>query len=252
MRVYWLQGGRRRGWSLAIILGTWLGLVPGTGLLAQRAVAANADSSGKGPLVGFRYENEQLQPAKYSLVIHKSGAGEYHSEPAATPPPDTASYHPMANALDRSVQISKPVLEQIFLTAREQKFFAIPCEDTKDKVAFQGTKQLSYQGPDGVGSCSYNWSKLLAIQKLTAIFESIAFTLEEGRRLEVEQKHDRLAVDAELGVLVDAVKDGRAIELQNIQETLQAIIGDEAIMERARARAQKLLEGATGERASWP
>ena len=81
-------------------------------------------------------------------------------------------------------------------------------------------KQLSYQGPDGNGSCTYNWSKSGAIEKLTTIFESIAFTLEEGRRLAIEHKHDRLALDQELGVLLDAVKDGRALEVQCIQPVL--------------------------------
>ncbi len=202
------------------------------------------NSHGGGAQVAFRYENAQLQPAKYSFVIHEDGSGSYHSEPGATPPADTPAYHPLAQAQDRAVRLSHPVVEQIFATAREQKFFAIPCEEKKAKVAFQGTKELSYQGPDGQGSCTYNWSKISSIEKLTTMFESIAFTLEEGRRLEVEQKHDRLAMDAELGALLDAVKDGRALEIQNIQPTLQGIIDDEAAMDRARSRARKLLEGA--------
>ena len=143
------------------------------------------------------------------------------------------------------MQLSKPVTEQIFAIAREQKFFAAPCEDKKDKVAFQGTKQLSYQGPEGSGSCTYNWSRFPAIEKVTTLFESIAFTLEEGRRLEIEHKHDRLALDAELQLLVQAAKDGRALEMQTIQPTLQEIIDDEAVLERARARARKLLEAAS-------
>ena len=140
------------------------------------------------------------------------------------------------------MQLSRPVVGQIFSTARAQKFFAIKCEDGKDKVAFQGTKQLSYQGPDGSGSCTYNWSKSGAIEKLTTIFESIAFTLEEGRRLEVEHKHDRLALDAELGDLLTAVKEGRALEVQSIQPVLQEIAEDDSVLERARMRAKKLLD----------
>ena len=140
------------------------------------------------------------------------------------------------------MQLSKPVVEQIFSTARAEKFFAIRCEDGKDKIAYQGTKQLSYQGPDGSGSCTYNWSKSAAIAKLTALFESIAFTLEEGRRLAVEHKHDRLALDAELGELLTAVKEGRALEVQSIQPVLQEIAEDEAVLDRARKRAKKLLD----------
>lgn len=211
--------------------------------------AGRADSSAR---VEFLYENPQLQPARYQLVVDESGAGHFHSEPGPNPPQDTASYHPLPDSLDRPVQLSKSATIQIFSTARGQKFFAIPCEDTRNKVAFQGTKQLSYQGADGSGSCTYNWSKLASIQKLTSMFESIAYTLEEGRRLEIEHKHDRLALDAELGLLVEAVKNGEASEVENIRPVLQAIIDDEATLERARSRAQQLLDRADSNRASLP
>jgi hypothetical protein len=195
-----------------------------------------------GAQVRFDYENKQLQPAQYTFLVDESGSGHFHSEPGNPPPVDTVSYQSLAEALDRPVQLSKPVVEQIFSTARAEKFFAIRCEDGKDKIAYQGTKQLSYQGPDGSGSCTYNWSKSAAIAKLTNIFESIAFTLEEGRRLAVEHKHDRLALDAELGELLTAVKEGRALEVQSIQPVLQEIAEDEAVLDRARQRAKKLLD----------
>ncbi|AXC14238.1 hypothetical protein ACPOL_4976 [Acidisarcina polymorpha] len=193
------------------------------------------------PHVSFHYEHPQLQPAKYTFVIFEDGRGEFHSEPSATPPHDTLSYQTMAHPLDRPVQLSKTAVEEIFSTARAQRFFAVSCEDVKDKVAFQGTKQLSYAGPDGNGSCTYNWSKIAPIQKVTTTFESIAFTLEVGRRLEVEHKHDRLALDAELATLLSAAKDGRALEIQTIQPILEEISNDEAVLERARSRARKLL-----------
>ena len=99
--------------------------------------------------VRFTFENQQLQPAKYTFLIDESGMGHFHSEPAIPPPPDTHSYQHLAEALDRPVQLSKPVVDQIFALARSEKFFAVPCEDTKHKIAFQGTKELSYQGSDG-------------------------------------------------------------------------------------------------------
>lgn len=226
-----------------------LGLLPASlvplaiGVCAVGVWAQNASGSQTaGAQVGFTYENKQLQPAKYAFLIEESGSGHFHSQPGDPPPADTASYQSLAEAQDRPVQLSRPVVGQIFAIARAQKFFAIKCEDGKDKVAYQGTKQLSYQGPDGSGSCVYNWSKSTAIEKLTTIFGSIAFTLEEGRRLAVEHKHDRLALDQELGVLVDAVKDGRALEVQSIQPVLQEIAEDDSVLERARMRAKKLLD----------
>ncbi len=216
-------------------------VLSGTGLHAQSAGSTGASAPMSGAQVRFEYENKQLQPAKYTFLIDENGSGHFHSEPGNPPPSDTTSYQTLAEPLDRQVQISRPVVEQIFSTARGERFFAITCEDGKNKVAFQGMKQLSYRGPDGSGSCSYNWSKSAAIEKLTATFESIAFTLEEGRRLAVEHKHDRLALDEELGLLLDAVKDGRALEVQSIHPVLQEIVEDETVMERARTRAKKLM-----------
>jgi hypothetical protein len=229
--------GRSVGVFSASLVAVAIG-VCAAGVWAQDASGPQAG----GAQVGFAYENKQLQPAKYAFLIDESGAGHFHSQPGEPPPPDTVSYQTLAEAQDRPVQLSKPIVEQVFSTARAQKFFAIKCEDGKDKIAFQGTKQLSYQGPDGRGSCTYNWSKSGAIEKLTTIFESIAFTLEEGRRLEVEHKHDRLALDAELGDLLTAVKDGRALEVQSIQSVLQEIAEDDSVLERARMRAKKLLD----------
>ncbi len=212
------------------------------GVAGRAQPAKPASPQTGGAQVRFGYENKQLQPARYTFAIDESGSGHFHSEPGDPPPADTVSYQTLAEAQDRPVQLSKPIVDQIFSTARSAKFFAIACEDGKNKVAFQGTKTLSYQGSDGSGSCTYNWSKSAAIEKLTAIFESIAFTLEEGRRLAVEHKHDRLALDAELGELLDAVKEGRALEVQSIQPVLQEIAEDDAVMDRARQRAKKLLD----------
>jgi hypothetical protein len=228
---------------LAIVV--FLSLLGGDGLFGQSMGSGSTagDESPGDPQVGFRYENAQLQPAKYSLVVHEDGSGHYHSEPGSTPPADTPSYHPLAQAQDRPIRLSPPMVEKIFSTARSAKFFANGCEEPKSKIAFQGTKELSYQGPDGKGSCTYNWPKSVSLQKLTAIFESIAFTLEEGRRLDIEHKHDRLGLDAELGDLSEGVKEGRALEIQNIRSTLQEIIDDDTVMERVRSRAGKLLDG---------
>ena len=227
----------RRSLTAALVFAPTLLCTTIAAAQADPAVAAGSEKA----QVGFQYENQQLQPAKYSLVIYEDGSGQYHSEPGLTPPADTPSYHPMAHPEDRPVQLTKATVDQLFGTARGQKYFAIGCEDTKNKVAFQGTKELTYKGPDGAGSCTYNWSKIAAIQKVTSTFESIALTLEIGRRLEVEHKHDRLALDAELGDLLSATKEGRALEIQTIQPVLEEIVNDEAVLERARSRARKLL-----------
>ncbi len=241
MREYWRNAG------LLLLLAS----SGGVGICAQvGGVSTPAPLAQHGAEVTFSYENQQLQPAKYKMVIYEDGSGHFHSEPGSTPLDASASYQPLAQQLDRSIQLSPATIDKIFSTAKGQRFFSVACEDTKNKVAFQGTKELSYSSSAGHGSCIYNWSKIVAIQRLTSILESIAFTLEEGRRLEIEHKHDRLSLDSELGALLDAAKDDRAAEMQNIQSTLQRIVDDGEVMDRARLRAKKLLESTGGDRAS--
>jgi hypothetical protein len=111
-------------------------------------------------------------------------------------------------------------------------------------VAYQGTKTLEYTGPEGNGSCVYNWGKNAQINKLTDQFEAMAITLEEGSKLKRQYEHGRLSLDTELEFLDQMVGDGRAIEVENIAPILQTIAGDEAVLKRVQRRARALLEAA--------
>src|SRR5215469_18245170 len=70
-------------------------------------------------------------------------------------------------------------------------------------------------------------------------------TVHVGNRLAIEHTHSRLSLDAELQQLEDAVKDRRALEIENIAPELQSIAADPAVMNRARNRARALLNGET-------
>ena len=121
------------------------------------------------------------------------------------------------------------------------------CDDAGAKVAFQGKKTLEYEGPNGPGSCTYNWSNSKYIQLITKECEGIALTLEEGRKLEVEHEHARLSLDPELETLDRLARSGDALELGNIAPVLSAIAADDAVMQRARSRARTLLDMAKSE-----
>jgi hypothetical protein len=132
----------------------------------------------------------------------------------------------------------------MFATARKNKFFAKACDDGGKNIAFQGTKTLEYQGPDGQGTCIYNWSKNSQIGKLTDQFEAIAATLDEGSKLQRQYEHGRLSLDSEMEILDQMVHEGRAIEIENIAPLLQTLTGDEAVLQRVQRRARTLLEAA--------
>ena len=77
---------------------------------------------------------------------------------------------------------------------------------------------------------------------LSDTFLAIAFTMDEGRRLEFFHRYDRLGLDAEISTLAHEATEGRALELGTIAPTLESIERDTALIQRVRLQAGKLLE----------
>ena len=197
-----------------------------------------------GAQIRFTYENPQLEPHKYVLVVGEDGSGTYHSEGSAS----SAEGQSMSSEpLDRPIHVSKAVRESMFAAARKNKLFAKSCDDGGKNIAFQGTKTLEYEGPDGQGSCTYNWSKNGQIGKLTDQFEAIAATLEEGSKLQRQYEHGRLSLDSEMEILEQMVREERAIEIENIAPLLKTLSGDEAVLQRVQRRARTLLAAVPSE-----
>jgi hypothetical protein len=189
--------------------------------------------------IRFVFENPKLQPAQYSIDVNEDGSGHFRSEPGNAAAPDAEGVAPQP--MEADITIDEPLRSVLFKTARSHNFFGVACESTKVKVAFTGKKALQYTGPDGNGSCTFNWSRDQQVMKVSDDLIAVAFTLEEGRRLIVEHEHSRLSLDAELEELQDAAKSGRAQQIQNIAPQLEAIAADEKVMARARNRARQLL-----------
>jgi len=194
-----------------------------------------------GAQIRFTYENPKLEPHKYVLVVEEDGSGNFHSEGSG----GSADGQSMSSEpLDRPIHVSKTIREGMFAAARKNKFFAKVCDDGGKNIAFQGTKTLEYEGPDGQGSCTYNWSKNGQIDKLTDQFEALAATLDEGSKLQRQYEHGRLSLDSEIEILDQMVREGRAIEIENIAPLLQTLAGDEAVLQRVQRRARTLLAAA--------
>jgi hypothetical protein len=193
----------------------------------------------------FKYSNPQLDPASYILIVNEDGSGSFHSESAVAAQNSSSNgsnddEHPSS---DRKVHLSQVLTSEAFSTARLMHFFTMPCEDGKAKIAYQGIKTLIYEGADGHGSCEFNWSRDVHIQRLADQMIAVATTLTIGRRLESEHRYDRLGLDEELENLTRLALNGQAVELSNIADTLQAIADDESVVSRARRRARALLGG---------
>lgn len=190
--------------------------------------------------ISFTVEQPQLEPAAYSLEVYEDGSGSYRASYTIS-----ATGNSAPEPVERTVQIHDPLLTKMFREARANHFFAFDCEARHSHVVFTGKKTLAYSGPDGAGSCTFNYSKEQWVDQLARGFQAVAYTLEEGVRLKRAQRYDRLSLDGELASLQEAVQNGQALEIENIQPELQSIVRDGAVMNRARGRAYRLIAGTT-------
>ena len=209
---------------LLMVLALDAGCLP---LFAQQAAVFTVD-----------YTNAQLTPSHWRLTLHEDGSGQFDAD-GGQPTPENAKQI-LAGDVHREIHLSQAFTQQIFQTARQRKLFALPCESHM-KVAFQGTKRLSYSGPEGSGTCEFNYSKDKEIQSLGSSLVGVETTILSGARMEKLLQHDRLGLDWELEQLQGAIHDGEAIEVGTIRETLERIASDEQVMERARRNARLLL-----------
>jgi hypothetical protein len=215
-------------------------------VLAAVASALSAQTVG-GPVTGqvfsVDYTNAGLSPSHWTLTIHPDGRGHFRSERGKLPA--TADELIDASDVDRDIRVSAEYAGHIFETAYRHSLFNQNCESHL-KVAFQGWKNLSYTGPDGAGSCAFNYSKDKEIQELGESLVAVAGTILEGARLEVQMQHDRLGLDSETEYLVQAAQDGRVQQIITIRGILQRLAEDEEVLERVRKRAKVLLAKADG------
>ncbi len=194
--------------------------------------------------MSFAFVNPALSPASYRIDFDSTGLGHYHSDPGPSSAPDAAGTIPAP--FDQQIEIRSPLREQLLAVAHGRRFLSGECESRQHKVAFTGQKTLIYEGPEGHGSCTFNWSQDAQLMKAADAFIAVSQTLEQGRRLRLSYLHDRLSLDAELETLANGVKAGTALELENIAPELEAIASDSAIMKRAQTRAASLLSATPG------
>jgi hypothetical protein len=189
------------------------------------------------------YSNPGLSPSHWTLTIHPDGRGHFHSERGtAQTGPEAAIEAPN---VDRDIRVSEEFAGRVFEAAHRHRLFNADCESHM-KVAFVGWKKLSYSGPEGEGSCRFNYSKDREIQALGDSVVAVAGTIVEGARLESLLQYDRLGLDSETEYLVEAAGDGRAQQICTIRGILKRLAEDPEVMERVRKRARVLLARADG------
>lgn len=228
----------------AVVLSATVLAFPAAGKDAAGPDASGPDAAGPQPVFVADFSNPATAPSHWTLTLHPDGSGHFSSERGQAPPPDNEDMD--APNVDRDVTLGKGFTQQVFETARQHHWFNEHC-DSRVKVAFQGWKKLSYNGPEGQGSCTFNYSQDKDIQALGDSLVGVAETLREGARLELLLQHDRLGLDREMEYLTDAAKDGRLRQICAIREILERLANDDQVLDRVRKRARILLAQAGGQ-----
>ena len=215
-------------------------LVP---ILSSFAVGQSSARPAKAS-VTYSFERPGLTVPKFVLTVFEDGTGTYTGESAAVSGGASwGAYKPATTGqnFNRTLALSPATTDEIFKTARSLDRFTIECASKAKNIADTGKKTFTYSGPDGQGTCTYNYSDNKMVTHLTDTMFGIAFTMDEGRKLDFMHRYDRLGLYSEFDTLKREVEAKRALELNNIRDSLTSIASDEALMEKVRERAVTLL-----------
>jgi hypothetical protein len=203
--------------------------VAGSPVEAQPAVANAAEAR-----VTFQFERAGVMVPQFLFAVDEGGNASYVAEEAQ---PYGAAQH-----VEQKMVLTRATTSRIFALARSSDRFNLACASLAKNVADLGRKTLRYTGPEGDGACVFNFSEDKNVMELSNLFQKIARTLEEGRKLDSDHRFDRLGLDEDTAMLVEDVDAGRAIELNVIARTLRSIAADSEVLERVRGRAASLLQ----------
>jgi hypothetical protein len=180
--------------------------------------------------VRFDFVRAGLPVPKYTLAVKEDGTGTYTAEDSSSPTPQQVS---------REFTLTQPTTEKIFSLARYVHPKA--CGTRAKNIADSGSKTLTYVTSSDTSSCDYNYSDSKEIESLTDLFEGVAETLDQGRRLDFLHRFDRLGLDDAIEFLSQEIASGRAIEVGTIEPSLRSIASDAEVMQRVRSKAAALL-----------
>ena len=191
-------------------------------------MAGGANVSAVQRPVAFDFVPRVPGQATWRIEVGADGAGTY-AEAGDTAGPTVPIRMP--------IWVSPEVMQK--LQAGAAAVDANACETKLKKIAQTGKKTIAF----GEAKCEFNFSDDAALNDASMALQAIAATVQYGARLKREHRFDRLGLSAEMDSLVDAVKNGRAIELGNIAPVLQSLVDDEEVIGVVRRRAKALLDG---------
>lgn len=212
-------------------------IITGCLLLASICVPAQqAAGPLQAPTVVFKLNWDKGLPwSDYTFTVNENGATHFRGTGNPSESGDDDVWQQDFTMSDASVQ-------EIFRLAKATNYFQGQFETKTKNVAKTGIKTLEYHDSSLNTAATYNFSPNPNIQQLTKLFQSIATTIDYGRKLTFQYRFDKLGMDERLNQLVDLHASGMAEELQIIEPILRKIADDDGVMHVARLQAKQLLK----------
>jgi hypothetical protein len=206
-------------------------------LLMSQQVAS--DRSLSTAVIAFTLDFPHSNPEHYSMAVDGTGHARYECAAKMAEDAEEQIYR-------AEFEVSAGNRGRIFEWAKQAHYFAGKVDSGNRKVAFTGTKILSYQDGQRSNTAQYNYSGVEPVRELTALFQNMAGTLEYGRRLAYYHLYQKLALDEELKRMEAQAKSGELSEIQAVAPVLQKIVDDASVINVVRARAKELIEMESG------
>jgi len=211
---------------------------PASGLLVIACLAAFAGfaHASDPATVTFSLDFPNSDPEHYSIAVASDGHAKYDSSGRISKGSDEKdTYH-------ADFSVSDATRARIFDLAAQAHYFDGNIDSGNKKLAFTGAKKLGYTDDKRHTTADYNFSHLPPVQQLTALFQSVAATLEFGRRLTYFHRYQKLALDDELKRMENQARTGELAELNAVKPILQEIYDDASVIKLVRARALRIME----------
>jgi hypothetical protein len=187
-------------------------------------------------IITFSLDFPNSSPERYSIAVQSDGHAHYESSGKISVDSDARDDYQTDFTLSDSTRA------RIFELAKQAHYFSGKVDSGNKKLAFTGAKKLVYKDGQRNSSANYNYSQQPAVQQLTTLFQSLAATMEFGRRMAYFHRYQKLALDDELKHMEDQAKRGDLAELQAVSPVLKEIYDDTSVINVVRARAQRIME----------
>lgn len=186
--------------------------------------------------ITFSLDFPNSSPEHYLIVVQSDGHAHYESSGKISADSDVRDEY------QTDFTFSDSTRARIFELAAQAHYFSGKVDSGNKKLAFTGAKKLVYKDGQRSSSADYNYSQQPAVQQLTTLFQSLAATMEFGRRMTYFHHYQKLALDDELKRMEDQAKRGDLAELQAVSPVLKEIYGDTSVINVVRARARRIME----------